>query len=329
MDLTPSQLIQHGRPFDSLFSEDKLEFYEQRDREIQWSHESNKRISVMETCGNKILIGLENGEIQIFSTVDLQCQITLSHPELKSKVTCLHCTCSEVIAGYEDCSACIWNIQSGDLTQRFCVGDRTSSTGYAKVIRLKGTRLVVATVDGVIGIWNYSNGSVKFVSEWRERRHLRRLEIAGDSIILMELWKGVSVYKFDGTPVHKICNPEAVKDVGIYGDYAITGDKKCCRLLLWHIGTGTLIGERRGQGSQIKCVSARDGHVLSVDKKASVVIWSTEAILEGRPAALMKIFDPSDSPQAEIQCCSLYSLGPNYFVRLDPNKSVIKVTDFL
>ena len=238
MDLAPSQLPRQGKPFDALFSENNLEFFEPRDREFQWSDdEPIVPLSVMERCASKILIGLENGEIKIFNVVDLNCKKILSHSKLKAAVTCLQCTCTEVIACYKDSSACIWNIQTGDLMRRFCVGNRGVSNGHARLLRVKGTNLAVGK-EGctTVGIWNYENSSVKFVSEWTHAIKFQRLEIHGAHVILMDSSYSVSVYSYNGTLVHRIGVAWEEKDMGIYGDYVIVGNKKG-KVGIWDVNT--------------------------------------------------------------------------------------------
>ena len=99
---------------------------EPRNREISWdaiplastpcSAETIKDLTVLEVCGYKILLGWNSGEIKIYNSLDLRCETTLEYPE---GVSCLQCTCTEIIAGYGGGSICVWNIQSGLRTQKF------------------------------------------------------------------------------------------------------------------------------------------------------------------------------------------------------------------
>ena len=333
MDLAPSQLIsQDGKSFSSLFSEGKLEFFEQRDREFNWSHEAGAALSVLDVYSDRIVIGLTTGEIKLFSTVDLRCKQTLSHPKLKSKVTCFHCCTSTgiIIAGYEDASACIWNTHSGDLSLRFCVGNRSVSNGYAMILRMKETKLVVATAENTIRAWSYEDSAISFVKEWATKICVQQLEVAGDLVALKDLSDGIYVYKFDGTLVHTLHKPDrGGRELVIRGNYVIVGDK-CRNLYFWDISTGSHVRtlSSGAHGSEIIRINDENSHVMTVDRTGPIVIWSLEEMLANRPAALIKVFDPSGFPQPATYC-SHYSLGENCFVRLNQNGSAVKVTDFL
>ena len=118
-------------------------------------------------------------------------------------------------------------------------------------------------------------------------------------------------------------------DVGIYGDYAITVHING-NLRIWDINAEKCVKDVKGYGYEfVSIISVESEYLLTVETSGSVVIWSIEAMLAGRPAAVIKVSDPSDCPEIKTRCCRLYSLGRNFFVRLDPNKSVVKVTDFL
>lgn len=321
MDLAPCQLVREGRPFGSLFSEDNWELFEQRDRKLDGVGASPRTLLAH---GNNIIIGLDNGEIKIYSNADLQCKQVLAHSKLVSEVACLQSTSTEVIAGYRDAIICIWNIQSGDLVRRFCAGNRASDNGYAKFLHLKGTKLAVASMDGKVGIWKYENSSIKFLSGWKSLGSPMQVGIHGNHIILMEHSGFVGVYDFNGALVYKIGNPAEVRGVGIYEGYAIVGNKNCT-VEIWDIKTGQRLVELEGHIGEVDYVSVHANYFLTSDSRGSVVVWSIEAALQGRPAAIVKLSDSRGSNWRSIFC--QYSLGQNFLVR--STHGIIKVTDFL
>ena len=75
-------------------------------REINWQAEK-KYSTALEVCQDKIIIGWGTGQIKIYSGADLQCKQVFNYCEDHASVTCLQCTCTELIAAYDDGKVCV------------------------------------------------------------------------------------------------------------------------------------------------------------------------------------------------------------------------------
>ena len=303
--------------------------------------------SVLEVCKEKVIISWMTGQIEIFSSVDLCSQTLLNYSDYCQStdqsviVTCVQCTCTEVIAGYNDGNICVWNIEKGILIHKFRLGHESGSGGdedYATQMRRRGTTLVVGTVKGRVKIWQYvSSFEFTCVGSWdvTDGARIRKLDFSDNYVILQSHADGsrrVQVkYLNDLQPCRSISGPGFIYCWALDGNHLITGhDDKLVRI--WDVCTGRCLTDEglKGHDHDIRAVTAYGGVFASSDWGGRIIIWSTRAGLLGGTEAMLASFTHSTFSAGRYGWFS-FQLGQQFLVRSSLNcdsRSVQVVTDF-
>ena len=74
------------------------------------------QITTLEVCNNKILIGLQSGQINIYNITDLRCETVLRYRKNQAGVSELQCSCTEIIALYSDQSSCLGHLKPTNVS---------------------------------------------------------------------------------------------------------------------------------------------------------------------------------------------------------------------
>ena len=191
VDLAPAK-VQKRKPL----SERTTGTVPPRHREIGWKCE--KKLEVLEVCNNKIIIGWDNGQIKIYNSADLRCQTVLNYCFRQSKVTCLQCTCTEIIAGYQDGNLIsVWNIQRQFLVCKLAIAEGS----YPTCMRWREPKLVVGTNKGVIHIWQNVSSTFTMLGSWAaDKSEIFDVDFNEDYVIVEPLRESepVIVHYFNG-----------------------------------------------------------------------------------------------------------------------------------
>ena len=321
IDLAPRKV---ENTFKSLFTRGHSEIPKPRYREISWIGETKKATSV-EVCGNKIIIGWTNGHIKIYDAVDLQCLTVLQfggHP------TCFQCTCTELISGHRDGNICVWNIQSGLLMQKFLMG--SPADDFPVCMRWRPPKLLVASFDGIVKLWQYTNSSFisLSVSEHRPSSYLdnvRRLEFNTDYMVCLH-GSSVRVHYLNGLLAREIVLFGTPTDIALQGDYLIIGcENEKATLSIVDIKTGIYLKGLQGHTASVTALDAKNNFVVSSDKKGQIILWNLAAGKDGNQAAGIIVREPTCLKSVPPR--SLH-LGQNLIVGREVRSQRIVVTDF-
>ena len=319
---TPAPDLRKRRPFSSVFVECSAEFAEQRDREIVLDSKTELP-AVVEACGNKIIIGLAQGPVLLYNSLDLKCEKTFSHCKITSKVTCLQCTCVEIIVGYADANICVWNIQNESLVRKFYGGSLADYGGHAVSLRLSEPMFVAAGGDCLVRVWKFEGAaSVTPICEWNPKvGYLEKIDIYRNSIVLLNsITADVRIYGFTGALLQVISLSSGSNDMALHNGHLITGGRGKI-IKIWNVTTGQHLKALPKHGWRIASLSARDNFLISQEENCGrIVIWSIEAALKNVPAARMRIEGPPGF--------HMPSLGQDFFVRKKKDGATILVTDF-
>ena len=138
IDLVP-QRVQKRR----LLSEITPGIVTPRHRDLDCRGE-DKPCSALQVCKNKIIVGWETGTIKIFNSSDLSGQTVLPYYMNEAGVTCFQCTCTEIIAGYDDGNICVCDVWRGTFSSKLEVGTVGLEADYATSLRWRDPKLLVA-----------------------------------------------------------------------------------------------------------------------------------------------------------------------------------------
>ena len=338
LDLAP---VRAGRSLISIFSGNSLKSLKTRERKIVWGRE-NKLLTALEVYGNKIIIGWDSGQINIYNTSDLTCENTFSYSNQDSTVSCLQCNGTEIIAAYSDAVMCVWDIESGCLAQKLSLDDSEDSEGCPTMMRVKSSKLVVVTSDDNIRVWQYVSSVFTFVGDWNlniDAETVKQFDFDENYIFLLVSDGGIEMFYFNGQLARNVrvfeYGQAKALDVALYNSYFITGcDDRVLRI--WDINTGALLKELKGHKSEVICVALTNDCIASADNSGGIILWSLEAALVDHPdtePGHMPI-DASDfrsqgythltSAEKMYHVC----LGRNFLVRSNGNNKRVVVTDF-
>ena len=284
----------------------------------------DKCCSALEVCGDKVVVGWNNGQIGIYSATDLHCQTVLSYCENKARVTCLQCTSVEIIAGYSDGNVCVWNIKKKTLLRTLSVkNEKVQGGDYAVCMRWRAPRLVVCTMAGSLKIWQYSNTSVVLLGSWDERPMTVNHVDFNDTYVILERPQTVDIRYWNGQQIRSISDLKLkVRCAALDGNHLITGgEDKVVRI--WNIATGTRLKELEGHDSPVRAVDAYGGVIATSDSNGGVIIWNMNAALEGRQVKLAVL------THERLPRVPFLKLGENILVTAYSGKPKIQVTDFL
>ena len=179
-----------------------------RYREIDWS-DGYRCCTTLEVCKNRIIVGGDDGQIEIYNSSDLHRQTVLIYGNTEAAVTCLQCTCTEIIAGYVDGSVCVWDIQRGILVQTLVTADATGDRTSSVCMRWKHSKLVVGADVGTIRIWENVDYSFTLQCNWNARDGRNPLRIQdgdfNEDYIILKPTTGsgapslyIHIYSFNG-----------------------------------------------------------------------------------------------------------------------------------
>ena len=137
-----------------------------RHREISWI--DKKYCTALEVFQNKIVVGWNNGQIGIYSSTDLDCQTVLNYCRSQFGVSCLQCTGTEIMAGYDDRNIRVWEMQNGLLMHRLSLRNENDDDDDENptCMRWRDPKLVVGTDEGRIYIWQYASSSLTLMGSW-------------------------------------------------------------------------------------------------------------------------------------------------------------------
>ena len=292
-----------------------------RIREISAEAE-DKCCTAVDVCKDKIIVGCKNGQIRIHNDTDLHCETVLPHYMNMSEVTCLQCTCTEIIAGYRDGKICVWNIEKGFKAHQFSIRkDDWYDPVHASCMRWKDPKLVVCTSKGKVKIWQYCSSSLTLLHSWdADQGGIRHVDF-NEKYVILQHYYAVDVKYFNGRHICSISNPK-VNCVALDGNHLITGpDHRIVRI--WSISTGACLKELKGHDCPIRAVNAHGGAFATSDSKGEIIIWNLKAELEGIQAELVYSAHP------KCDAVPLLKLGQKVVVTAFTAKQAIQVTDFL
>ena len=295
-----------------------------RHQEISWKGE-NKELSALEVCHNKILVGWSNGQVGIYSSVDLCCQIVLSYCMSPALVTCLQCTCTEIIVGYSDGNICVWNLEKRSVEQTLAVGE---SSDHAISMQWRDPKLVVLVGSGksTVEIWQYLSSCFTLLGSWdRNNIMIRHIDCNENYVVLQphpmvsrcaytKYLNGQEVNSIRPPPGKTICMPQ-------YENYLITAGMDAV-IKIWDIRTGTCLRDLKGHEASINAFGADADIIASCDQSGWIILWSAKGALEGKEAKLGRFMQPI------FQTASHVKLGLNFVAASQVGLSYIVVMDF-
>ena len=340
-DLAPQRV---PRLLSSLFSGGQAKKAEPRERHILWEdYMKDTSLTVLEVCGNKIILGLDNGQINIYNSMDLSCQTSLPYYNERRVVLCLQCTCTEIIAGYSDGNICVWNIKSGNLVQKLSLRHpATAPHRNSTCMRWKGSKLVLGANDGKVLIFQYVNANVKALGEWTAGSCVRMVDFDTNYVMAQDNSTAyeIRVYNWNGKRLHSIALKGSVwghfsiSDVTSFSGKVITGSRENVVKIL-DLKTGGCVHELKGHHNAglIHAVDALNDCAVSCDVDGATTLWS-----------LTKDASPGRSPQsvhvmnvvlpARFQETCPYNrifwlrLGRNFLASHVQSSAKVVITDF-
>ena len=302
---------------------------EPRVRKVCW--EDGKSLNVLQVCGSRIICGFHDGQVRVYSYPDLQCEAALWSFSSECLVTCLQCTCSEIVVGYTDRNIRIWNIQSGLLIQEFSVGasdNWSSGSGrHAVCMKWKAPKLLVGTADGRVSMWQFVNSSVLFLGErCFYNGPITSHEFDDDHVICMHSTMA-SIHDSAGSQLRTIEIQRSATARAVVFDrssFIINGDDK--KLRIWNAKTGNCLKELEGHEHGIVSVDAKNNVILSGDKTGQIIIWSLDAASsESRPIRTLRFHAPEVAKQSNGY---YVGLGEKFIVLRQIASTEISVIDY-
>ena len=205
---------------------------------------------------------LGQGQIKIYNSTDLHCEVVLPYYNRLSKVYSLQCTCTEIIAGYNDGNICAWDMSTGMLRQKASVRS-SGGNGFPIRLRWHDHKLAVARSDNRIQIWQYmKNSALTLLGDWETRGILAsRIEFDEDYVILQDLDShSISVYFPNGEFVRKIESVGNTTTAAYTKGKLLTGGEDKV-LRIWDVQTGDCL-HRSWKGTEIRLGQWRYGKAL-------------------------------------------------------------------
>ena len=309
-----------------------MENLELREREIKWTGKGQS-LSVLEICGNKIIIGFNTGRIEIYDSrngTDLQCETVLAYWNRGSSVTCLVCTCAELIVGYADGSISIWDIQSRHLRKKIVEPDFShNGPGYATSMRMKGETLVVGTNKGTVRAWQYANGSIISLGQWKQAQSsIISVDFNGTYVALNTSGALYVCYQNGQSLPWRIPTPVSHLSLTLHEDYVITGHYTASYqslLQVFNMRTGDMLNTLTGGRTQSISTAVQGSCILSGESNGGIFIWNLEDVLTGASVTPRVMVDPVNSGVSGYE---FLRFGRNMFVRYSTRLSSVKVFDF-
>ena len=343
IDLAPQRV---RRSLNTLFSGTQaLLPVQPRERDIIWEdYMKDTKLTVLEVCGNKIIAGFDDGQVNIYNSVDLNCEKSLPYYQQNGSVQCLQCSCTEIIAGYRDGNICSWNIQSGLQTRKMSLrtfeSSHLSSTRYPTCMWREAPKLVVGTTDGKIVIFQHVNSNFTTLGAWNVGEHLKKVYF--DEKYVIVFGNSVRVYNWNGKLVRTIlswssqsCMMYSIRDMTyLEGNIIIIGAAGVETVAsVMNVKTEEIVHELQGHiNGSILAVDAFNNCVLTTDTTGSIILWTLEAAQNRNLQAAARFPSPecpskSLGPNPHVKVCWL-RLGQTFFVRHFSCSSKIVVTDF-
>ena len=286
-----------------------------RHREISWTDEE-KYCTALEVYADKIIVGWNNGEIKIYNSASLNCEMVLNY--YTSKVTCLQCPGTEIIAGYEDGVICVWNIETEDLMMSHPVSAASSGRNFLTCMTFRDPALLVGCVlnDGVL-IWRYVNSSFTYVNSWDAgENHIQDVDFNENYIVLRPrgVPQPVHVHDFNGQRLRTIFPHSGTFQMALYGNQLVTSDRRGV-LQIWDICRGRFLKELLRAEIYVFSLDAHNGVIATASPGGGVIVWSMQEVLGGSQDQLAVL-----SINNEIKCVTFdvdlweIKLGPNVLV---------------
>ena len=227
------------------------------------------------------MVTFPSGHIKVYRNVDLKCQALLPCYNQKSKVYQVECTCSEIIAAYEDGSICSWDLKNGELKGRIWVRGSGGPDDLPFRIKYKDRKLVVATKEGTIQTWQYISPNFTRLGCWQVTGTLvSRIEFDLCYVLLQDIYSfSVNVYFPTGQFVRMIQSNSAA--MAYQNGKLITGDEDQV-LNIWDVGTGVFLCKLEGHNESIDSVEIIQKNIVMIGSYSSGVftVWDLAKILE-------------------------------------------------
>ena len=305
-----------------------------REINLRLKGKNNAQFAVVEVCNDKIIIGWDKGQIEIYSSTDLGRQTLLN--SYRSPVSCLQCTCTEIISGYRDGNICVWNIENGKMEQKLSIQEKRD---HARCMRWRAPRLVVGTTGGKVKIWEYCGTFFTLLCSLDEQpawmRGIMHVDFNEKYLIVQKMQPAgfddcVDVKDLNGQQIHSISFPsqQCLRSVALDGNCVITLDHDNVARIS-DISTATCLKKLEGQFSPLSLVDAHDGIFGATGNKdgtARTIIWNVKAVLEGTEGPLAD-FSHLNVPYNNGL---VFKLGENIIVTgCGFAKPTINVTDFV
>ena len=222
---------------------------------------------------NRIAVGLDNGQIKIYKSVDLQCKTVLPYYNEECTPCCFQCTCAEIIAGYEDGNICVRDINSGILKGKITVRNAISQD-FPHLMRWQSPKLVVATNSSRIKIWQHVDSSFSLLGKWiATEMVVGHVEFDQDYVILQHAHSPViNVYFPDGRLLRSIRSMGNASGIAYQAGRLITGGEDKI-LRVWDVGTGACLHRLKGHGDRIVSVHIQNNVILKGDCSGEVIMW--------------------------------------------------------
>ena len=172
-------------------------------------------------------------------------------------------------------------------------GDKVSASS----IRWRDPKLVVATNKGV-KIWQYVSSSLTLLGSWDHTENVTvpyvNFHVSYLTLLVLHYSNyslSVQIKFFNGETFCSISPSNPIRYVASHENHVITANEDNI-LRIWDITTGACLKELEGHKDSIKAVDIYDGLIASADSQGTVIIWNTQAALEGGQAQSASFIHP-------------------------------------
>ena len=302
-----------------------------RYREISWTDEE-KHCTALQVFSNMIVVGWNNGQVKVYNSTNLNCQTVSNYGT--TEVTCLQCTGTEIIAGYEDGNICVWNIQRGVRMQTLSVVTGNCPIHFPTCMRWRDQKLIAGTAHGRIHVWQYANSSFALRGSWDAGdSHVCDVDFNENYVILGPSCRSesVKIHDFNGDKIRSISSRGGILQMALRKNILITCNRYGT-LEIWDITTGTVVKELKDLVVRMFGSDSHNGVIASGNRRENVTVWKIDTALEGSEA------ESASLPHSRIKCVPFdafvgeIKLGPNFVVAKTTDcedQKKIFVTDFL
>ena len=227
------------------------------------------------------MVTFPSGHIRVYDSINLHRQALLPCFNERSKVHSVECTCSQIIALYEEGSICSWAVKNGELTARIWVRGSGGGDDLPFRMRYINSKLVVATKEGTIHVYQYINSTFTRLGCWHVTGILvSRIEFDLYYVILQDVYTfAAQVYYPNGEFVQRI-ESNNVEAMAYHKGKLITGDKDQV-LNIWEVRTGTLLHKLKGHNDAVDSIHIVEKNIVISGSHSSGVftVWDLTKVL--------------------------------------------------